>query len=94
MIAQERSNGAVKAGIVNLLDALHYIRQTAFAVQFSAWEYPIVVALQLLRKASYGGDDADGQQRRVHANRLADRIIGQLADEHLRTGAGRTSDAA
>lgn len=77
----------------NLLDALHYIRQTAFAVQFSDLEYPVVVALQLLRKASYGGDGAEGQRRRVHAYRLADRIIGQLADEHLRT-AHRTPDAA
>jgi hypothetical protein len=54
---------------------------------------PVVVALQLLRKASYGGDGAEGQRRRVHAYRLADRIIGQLADEHLRT-AHRTPDAA
>jgi Ternary complex associated domain 9 len=44
----------------NLLDALHYIRQTAFTVQFSDVEYPVVVALQLLRKASYDGDDAEG----------------------------------
>jgi hypothetical protein len=77
----------------NLLDGLHYIRQTAFTVQFSDVEYPVVVALQLLRKASYGGDGAEGQRRRVHAYRLADRIIGQLADEHLRT-AHRTPDAA
>jgi hypothetical protein len=78
----------------NLLDALHYIRQTAFTVQFSDMEYPIVVALQLLRKASYDGDDAEGQRRRVHAYRLADRIIVQLADEHFRTAARRTPDAA
>ncbi len=78
----------------NLLDALHYIRQTAFTVQFSDVEYPLVVALQLLRKASYDGDDAEGQERRVHAYRLADRIIGQLADEHLRTAARWTPDAA
>lgn len=78
----------------NLLDALHYIRQTAFSVQFSAMEYPIVVALQLLRKASYGGGDAEGQRRRVQAYRLADRIIGQLADEHPRAEGLRTPDAA
>lgn len=77
----------------NLLDGLHYVQQTAFTVQFSDVEYPVVVALQLLRKASYGGDGAEGQRRRVHAYRLADRIIGQLADEHLRT-AHRTPDAA
>jgi len=64
----------------NLLDALHYVRQTAFTVQFSDMEYPVVAALQLLRKASYDGDDAVGQRRRVHAFRLADRIIGQLTD--------------
>jgi hypothetical protein len=83
-----------RRGLTNLLDALHYIRQTAFTVQFSDVEYPVVVALQLLRKASYDGDDAEGQQRRVHAYRLADRIIGQLADEHLQTAARRTPDAA
>lgn len=70
----------------NLLDALHYVRQTAFTVQFSDVEYPVVVALQLLRKASYGGDDAEQERRRVHAFRLADRIIGQLTHEHLKTG--------
>lgn len=78
----------------NLLDALHYIRQTAFAVQFSDVEYPIVVALQLLRKASYDGDDAEGQQRRVHAYSLADRIIGQLADERRRMAGHRAPVAA
>jgi hypothetical protein len=78
----------------NLLDALHYVRQTAFTVQFSDMEYPVVAALQLLRKASYDGDDAVGQRRRVHAFRLADRIIGQLTDEHLRTIARRAPDAA
>jgi hypothetical protein len=45
-------------------------------------EYPLVVALQLRQKASYDGDDAEGQQRRGRAYRLADRIIGQLANEH------------
>jgi hypothetical protein len=75
-------------------DALHYIRQTAFTVQFSVVEYPIVVALQLLRKAPYDGDDAEGQQRRVHAYRLADRIIGQLTEGHLQTIARRPPDAA
>ena len=57
-------------------------------------EYPIVVALQLLRKASYDGDDAEGQQRRVHADSLADRIIGQLADEHRRMADHRAPVAA
>jgi hypothetical protein len=64
----------------DLLDALHYIRQTAFAVQFSAVEYPLVVALQLLRKSSYKGDDEEQERRRIHAFRLADRITKSIAN--------------
>jgi hypothetical protein len=59
----------------NLLDAIQYVRQMAFSVQLTPYEYPCVVALQLLRKASYAGLDKEQERRRKFAYRLADRII-------------------
>jgi hypothetical protein len=64
----------------NLLDALHYIRQTAFETQFDWIEYPMVVALQLLRKASYQNNDPEHEARRKHAYALAHRLIKEISD--------------
>jgi hypothetical protein len=63
----------------NLLDALQYIRQTAFAIAFSDVEYPLTVALQLLRKSSYMGENEEQERRRIHAFRLADRIVRSIS---------------
>lgn len=63
----------------NLLDAIQYVRQMAFSVQLSPYEYPCVIALQLLRKASYGGPGEEQDRRRRFAYRLADRIIKDIA---------------
>ncbi|MDF0498161.1 phosphotransferase [Bradyrhizobium yuanmingense] len=63
----------------NLLDAIQYVRQMAFSVQLTPYEYPCVVALQLLRKASYGGTGDEQDRRRAFAYRLADRIIKDIA---------------
>jgi len=59
----------------NLLDAIQYVRQMAFSVQLTPYEYPCVIALQLLRKASYAGLGEEQERRRKFAYRLADRII-------------------
>ncbi len=74
----------------NLLDALQYIRQIAFAVTFSDLEYPLTVALQLLRKASYKGDSEEQERRRIHAYHLADRIIRGIPIAAT-TSAGKTA---
>jgi hypothetical protein len=63
----------------NLLDALHYIRQTAFETQFDWIEYPAVVALQLLRKASYQNSDAEHEARRKQAYAVAHRLITEIS---------------
>lgn len=63
----------------NLLDAIQYVRQMAFSVQLTPYEYPCVIALQLLRKASYGGTGQEQDRRRRFAYRLADRIIKDIA---------------
>jgi Phosphotransferase enzyme family len=67
----------------NLLDALHYIRQTAFETQFDWIEYPTVVALQLLRKASYQNADSEHEARRRHAYALAHGLIKEMSSASL-----------
>ncbi|RTM15383.1 MAG: hypothetical protein EKK33_02130 [Bradyrhizobiaceae bacterium] len=63
----------------NLLDALQYVRQMAFGVQLTPYEYPCMIALQLLRKSSYRGSDDEQDERRVFAYWLADRLITDVA---------------
>ncbi|WP_245313181.1 phosphotransferase [Bradyrhizobium macuxiense] len=63
----------------NLLDAIQYARQMAFSIQLTPYEYPCVIALQLLRKASYAGPDGEQERRRQFAYRLADRLIKDIA---------------
>lgn len=63
----------------NLLDALQYVRQMAFGVQLTPYEYPCMIALQLLRKSSYKGADGEQERRRVFAYWLAERLIKDVA---------------
>ena len=65
----------------SVLEAVHYIRQMAANVHLTTYEYPLVVALQLIRKASYGSSDDEQEQRRYVAYRLADRIIRHVSEQ-------------
>lgn len=64
----------------SLLDAVHFVRRQGLSSVLSAHEYPVVVALQLLRKASVSGDSVE-DPRRVTAYRLASQILTQVATE-------------
>ena len=71
----------------NLLEAIHYVRQMAANVTLTPYEYPLVVALQLIRKSSYSGQDEEQEQRRYHAYRLADRIVSDVSERLSRQSA-------
>jgi hypothetical protein len=64
----------------SLLDSLHYIRQTAHTMQLDQIEYPVVVAVQLLRKASYRGKGVEQKRRRDFAYELANRLINEIQE--------------
>jgi hypothetical protein len=58
-----------------LVDAIRFVRQIAFADQLNEFEYPIAVALQLLRKASYKAKIGEDPQRRVQAFAMAEQLV-------------------
>jgi hypothetical protein len=57
-----------------IADAVRFIRQVALPDTLHPLEYAIAVAVQLLRKATYGHDD----RRRARAYALAEKLIGDI----------------
>lgn len=73
----------------HIVDAVRFIRQVMVPDALSPLEYPTAVALQLLRKASYQDETADGFPRRAFAYALAERLVLQL--EVLEVAAGQVT---
>ena len=61
-----------------LVEAIRYIRQTAFFDQLDSREYPFAIVLQLLRQASHSSSDPALEYRRTRAYALAEIIVQKL----------------